>query len=123
METTTITLDPVLVSVIAGTIIPLATGIITKLKSASGVKATVALVLSAIVGVVNELVVQSGGTFDVRQAVLLAGTTFVANVAAYNGMWKPIGDTPYLPLQVKTANFGFGKVSDVGGDGSDVEAL
>lgn len=105
---TVITLDPFVVSVLAGTIIPVITGVVTKLEAASGVKAIVALVLSAVVGILTPIVNQ-GGTFDWKIALLSFAAAFATNLTTYLGMWKAIGQ-PYPPLAKATENFGFGSV-------------
>ena len=106
--TTVVTLDPFIVSVLAGTIIPVITGVVTKLEAASGVKAIVALVLSALVGILTPIVNQ-GGTFDWKVVLLSFAAAFVTNLATYLGMWKAIGE-PYPPLAKATENFGLGSV-------------
>lgn len=102
---TTVTLDPLFVALLAGTLIPVATGIATKLSASSGVKAIVALVLSAAVGLGSEIVA-GGGTFEVKVAVAGFVGALVTNVAAYAGVYKPVLGAP--PLARSTSGFGIG---------------
>lgn len=107
VSATTITLDPFIVALIGGTLIPIVTGLVTKLEASSGVKAGVALVLSAVVGVLGSIV-SSNGTFDWKIAVLAAGAAFATNVTTYLGVHKAIGSTGAPLGATATAGFGLG---------------
>lgn len=103
---TLVQLDPLIVALIGGTLIPIATGILTKLDAASGIKAAVALVLSAAVGIGATIVAQEG-TFDWKVVLISFGAAFAANLTSYLGVYKPITGQP--PLSKATKNFGLGK--------------
>jgi hypothetical protein len=105
---TILNLSPVAISLATGAVVPILTGVATKLKAASGVKATVALVLSAIGGAIVCLTQANPVTLD--ELFICIGTVFTANFAAYNGAWKPIGKTDHVPLAERTKNIGFGSV-------------
>jgi hypothetical protein len=104
---TEITLDPTVLAIITGALIPLVTGVLTKLDSSTHVKATVALVLSVLVGVATTITADA--SFTVEDVFEAAGTAFAANLTAYLGVWKAMGKTDEVPLQARTANFGIGK--------------
>ena len=92
-----------------GVFIPVATGLLTKLESSSGVKAIVAIVLSVILGVIAEQgQLEAGQTLDLIAVGESAFLAFVSNIAAYLGIWKPIGKDETVPLQKSTATFGIG---------------
>lgn len=114
---TEITLDPMLAAAIAGIIIPMVTGVITKLDSSSHVKALTALVLSVLTAV---LTCASKGMFTPDMLAKTAMAAFGANVTTYIGAWKPMGKTDLLPLQGKTKNFGIGKPAVAVGNGGDL---
>lgn len=103
----TVVLDPFIVALIGGSLIPILTGIVTKLRSSTGVKAGVALVLSAAVGVAGQ-VVTNDGELEPKLALLAFATAFAANVTSYLGVHKAIGK-PVPILATATANFGIGK--------------
>lgn len=86
----TVSLEPWVVAVIGGTLIPLVVGLVTKLGASSAVKAVTGLFLTALVTILN-VIVTSNGTFVVRDVVVLFATTFVMHVASYYGAWKPLG--------------------------------
>lgn len=111
---TEITLDPMLAAAVAGIVIPMVTGVITKLDSSSHVKAVTALVLSVLVAV---LTCVSKGMFTPDMLAKTAMAAFGANVTTYVGAWKPMGKTDTLPLQNMTKNFGIGKPTGNGGGG------
>ena len=91
-----------------GVLIPVATGLLTKLESSSGVKAVIAIVLSVILGVIAEQgQLEAGQTLDLLAVGESAFVAFVANIASYLGVWKPIGKDESVPLQKATADFGF----------------
>lgn len=101
-----ITLDPFIVAVIGGTLVPILTALVTKLQAASGVKAIVALLLSVIVGVAGT--VTTSDTFEWKVAFLAAGSAFAMNVVTYLGVHTAIGSGNVIGAQA-TADFGLGK--------------
>lgn len=109
---TIVQLDPLVVALIGGTLIPIATGVLTKLEAASGVKAAVALVLSAAVGVAATIVAQDG-SFDWKVVLISFGAAFAANLTSYLGVYRPIGK-PYPPLAGVTKGWGLGTPTDPG---------
>jgi hypothetical protein len=85
----TITLDPLLVSLIAGVSIPLIVAFGTKVHASASVKAAVTVVLSAVVGTLNAIVNQHG-TFDWKAAGTSTLITIVSGMSSYTGFWKPV---------------------------------
>lgn len=102
----TVTLEPWVVAIIGGTLIPLLVGVATKLGASPGLKAVIGLVLVAVVTALN-VIVTNNGTFVIRDVVVLFATTFVVHVASYYGLWKPIGGGA-APGAEATKNFGVG---------------
>ena len=110
---TEVTLDPMVVALVGGALVPILTGLITKYDSASGWKAGAALALSVLVGCLTAAT--QDGSFTVQEIIEGASVAFGANVATYLGAWKPIGSTEAVPLQLRTSNFGMGKPAGDGG--------
>jgi fucose permease len=106
---TEITLDPTVVALIGGAVIPVLTGLLTKLDSSTNWKAGLALVLAVVIGVATTAT--ESASFTVEQIIEAAGIAFAANVTTYIGAWKPLGKTEQVPLQNATANFGLGKAA------------
>jgi chromate transport protein ChrA len=87
---TVIEVDVAALAMLAGTIIPLLTGLLTKLKASSQVKALVAAVLSIAAGVVTEL--QMGDGKSTLAALVVAGlAAYTTSGVSYTNLWKPIG--------------------------------
>lgn len=86
-----ITLNPLLLSLLAGAIIPLLVGLATKLSASDGVKAILAIALSALSGAAIA-VNNAGGSFHWKEVATAAAITFISGVASYKGVWKPVTD-------------------------------
>jgi hypothetical protein len=110
--TTVIHPDPIIIAAVVGVFIPLATELATKLQASSGVRAVVALGLSAITGVVSTVAGQ--GNFEPKTAGLAIASAFVANLSAYIGAWKPIGANSRAPGAGLLPNVGFGAAAALG---------
>lgn len=81
-------LSPVVLAILAGTIVPVLAGIVSRTTASSGAVAIVNLVVSALMVVVNYVL--TNPVFDVSTVVTLFATTFTAGIASYYGVWKPI---------------------------------
>lgn len=88
----TISLDATVVSIIAGTVIPLLVGIATKLNASSSTKAITALVLNIVAATLTQYVVATDGVFEPKTALVYFFMTVTMQVATYYGLWKPVGD-------------------------------
>lgn len=107
-----IELSPVVISLLAGTVTPLLTGLAVKLRASSGLKAIVGLVFVAIAAGTN-FVITSNGSFKIDDLAIIVFTTFVAHVSTYYGVWKPVGSsTDGSPAMTATPDFGFGSVTE-----------
>lgn len=100
-----IELDMTLLALLSGTIIPLATGVLTKLAAPKGLKAMVSAVLAAVTAVVA-LLTGYAGVGTVKEAVYVGLTAFVAHAGAYFGFLRPTGISG--GVQESTAPFGIG---------------
>lgn len=104
------------ISLVAGTLIPIVTGFVTKLDAHDGWKAGVAIALSAGVGVATSIQQAcSTGVADSctaswswQTALTLFATTFGANIASYHGAWKPISKDGNIPGEQVAPNKGLG---------------
>lgn len=112
MTSTEITLDPMLIAAIIGILIPMVTGIITKLDARDHVKAVTALGLSVLVGV---LTCVTKGTVTPDMLVKAGMAAFGANVTTYMGAWKPMGKTDDVLGENLFPKFGIGKATTGGG--------
>jgi hypothetical protein len=101
-----VTLDPTLVALIAGTVLPLLVAFVTKAGASSGLKAGVTIVASALIGTLNGIV-NNGGTFDWKVALTSTLITIVTGFTTYNGLWKPVAGVN----QKFAPNFGLGAVT------------
>lgn len=86
-------LSPFIVSSILGTLIPLVTGLLTKITTPAWVKAVITAALSAVAGLINVSLVDNGGAVVSQSAVVSAVLTFVVAVTTYRGFWKPLSVT------------------------------
>lgn len=94
MTPETVQLDPWVLPLLAGTITPILTGIVTRPRATSGTKALVGLLAAALAAAGIEVIhwlTTAGGTFEFRPALVLFLVTFATHLAAYYGFWKPVG--------------------------------
>lgn len=100
--------DPVMIdiqwiSIIIGTLIPILVGFLTKLDAPAGLKAVVNAFISAVSGALVTIL-ENGGAFVPREALVAIGSTWVVSIATYYGLWKPTGVSERV--QSSTASFG-----------------
>ena len=81
-------LAPLATTFLLGTVIPLLTGLVTKLVASARLKAVITLFLSAVAGVVTQSLVDGGGAVLSDETLILAGIAFVQAIASYLGFWK-----------------------------------
>jgi hypothetical protein len=90
MEIASLTLSPFTVVVISALVIPILTGLLTKLEASAQTKALVTLVLSIVAGAVNTAT-QADGTALFSQALVQNTVlTLATSVATYLGVYKPV---------------------------------
>lgn len=111
----TIILHPntAVIAVLVGMVLPLLTGVVTKLGSSSAVKAVTNAVLSVVAGLITNLTVNP--TIDVYTDLYAIALAFISSTAAYFSLWVPFKNLP-LKIQTKTANFGIGSSSSAPAD-------
>jgi hypothetical protein len=97
-----IQLTPQVVAIIAGVVIPILTGLVTKLGTSSKTKAVIAFALSAIAGALAPVI--ANGDFVAQTFLISAATVWVIATATYFGFYQPTGTTD--AVQAKTQNFG-----------------
>lgn len=103
--TWTVDLDPFVVAIIAGPVVTLLTGLITKLDASSGLKRVVAMALSAIAGVLAQIVA-ADGNLDIGPIIESALLAFGSSVVAYYMALRPTGLSP--KVNGATSDFGLG---------------
>jgi len=86
-----ITLNPLLLTLLIGAIIPLVVALITKATLDNRWKAIITMVLAAISGTLVTINDQ-GGTFEWKQAVVATAATAITSIATYLGFWAPAVD-------------------------------
>ena len=87
---TVIDVDVAALAMVAGTVIPLLTGLLTKLSASSRVKAVVAFVLAVAAGMTAEL--QMGQGKSTVAALVVAGlAAYTTSGVSYTNLWKPLG--------------------------------
>lgn len=102
-------LAPLLVTALTSVVIPLLTGLLTKLDAPSSVKSITMLVLATVNGLIVNATMTDGSAVITKEAALAALISILTAAVSYDKLLKPIGAT--TKLQAKTANVGIGKVS------------
>lgn len=98
-------IDAMILALVSGSVIPLVTGIVTKLSASSGLKALVSTTLAGVVAVVGYLTDFNGvGTW--KQALVVGLTALIAHAGSYYGVLKPAGISG--AVQESTARVGIG---------------
>lgn len=82
---------PLVLGVLSGTVLPLLVGLVTTRVTHSGVKAVLLAALSAVAGLLSELVnaVNSGTTYDIGAGLIVALSAFLVGVGIHTGLYKP----------------------------------
>lgn len=99
-------LSPFVISILIGTVVPILTGLATKLHASDSTKAIVALVMSIIAGTITAVVKIDPITW--QAVVTCAGAAFAANVVSYKGAWSVIGG-PHVPGALIAPDKGIGQ--------------
>lgn len=87
---TVIELDVQTLNLVAGTVIPLLVGFVTKKVASQGLKAVLNALLSALAGAAS-IAIAASGHIVVGEVITSMITTFIASTAVYYGVWKPTG--------------------------------
>lgn len=97
--------DAMILALVSGSVIPLVTGIVTKMSAPSGLKALVSTILSGVTALVAYLTDWNGvGTW--KEALVVGLTALIAHAGSYHGVLKPTGVAPALGQS--TGPFGLG---------------
>ena len=102
---TVLEVDVTLLAFLIGSVMPLLTGMVTKISASSRVKSVTNLVLSVLAGVLAHLMENTGKStlLDLATAAI---TAYLAAGVTYQNLWKPAGTT--AAVQNKTAGTGIG---------------
>lgn len=95
-------IDPAVLSIALGTVLPILVGIITKQFRSGAVKSSLLALLSAVSGAAT-VAINDGGVLT-KETIIAAAITWVTAVATYVGFLKPSGVSP--KVNEKTSNFG-----------------
>lgn len=90
---------------LAGVVVPILTGIVTKARTSSAVKG-VANTLLSVIGAALVVAVDHGLHLDAHLGIS-AFMVFIASTTSYKTLWKPTGVA--AAIQNATAGFGVGK--------------
>lgn len=109
-----LSLDPFMVTIIFGLLIPIVNGIVTKASTPSGVKAILTIILSAVAALINNAATEGGGAVISEQTLKSWGLQLIVSITMYAGLYKPLGvsSTPNSDGTARLANVG---VTDKGG--------
>lgn len=86
--------DPAqVISLVVGVVLPLITGLVTKVNTSAGVKAVVLLGLSALTTAVASFgdALAAHTPFDLGSTLLTFLSTFLVGVGLHFGLFKPVG--------------------------------
>ena len=86
-----VTVDPLVLAFITGSVIPLLTGLLTKLSTSSSVKAVLNLVLTVAAGVVAAFVGDPDSSLTFLEIATAAIAAYTSSQAFYTGLWRPTG--------------------------------
>lgn len=95
--------DAALLATLAGVVVPLLVGIVTKMAAPAGLKAIVNAALTALGGLVATIV---PGAFRWHPFLASWATAWVVSVATYYGLWKPTGVAPAIHSSTGTVGLG-----------------
>lgn len=98
-------LDVQTLNMLAGLVIPLLVGVVTKKLADSWVKAVTNFALSALSGGLA-VAIAADGMVHLRDWIVAMVSTWIVSIATYYGFWKPTGVA--LQVQDATAMFGIG---------------
>lgn len=102
---TVVELDLQLLSLLAGSVIPLLVAVFTKMNASSKTKAVVNLILSLAAGFVT-WALEHNGRFTWYELVSAMALVYLSSGVTYQNFWKPTAVAP--TVQYKTQAFGVG---------------
>lgn len=95
-----LSLDPFMVTLIFGTLIPIIGGIVLKNSTSSQIKVLVNLVLSSIAAVINVSTTEGGIVVLSEDVLKSAALTFIVSIATLYGVFQPVGVDEKLKTSV-----------------------
>lgn len=95
--------DTQLITIASGVLVPIAVGLLAKLRAPGGLKAMMNAALSAIGSVLAQVIPAS---FSWKPFFISWASVWVVSIATYYGLYKPTGIAP--AVQNSTANVGIG---------------
>jgi len=80
-----------IIGLLVSAVLPLLVGLVTTKVVNSGWKAVLLAALSAVTGLLTELLasINAGTTYDLGNGIVLAFTAFIIAVGMHYGIWKP----------------------------------
>ena len=97
-------IDPLMLSILLGTVLPILVGLVTKRVADRGLKAASLAFLSAATGVLSAA--QTNDGLITKETLFFAAAAWATAVATYYGLLEPTGVAG--AVQEKTQTFGIG---------------
>jgi carbon starvation protein CstA len=85
-------LNPTTVAIVAGFLIPLAVGLLTKVSAPDRVKAVAGIVLAAVAALITQATTADGGAVISQEMVVTWALALGTSIASYLGVWKPVAN-------------------------------
>jgi len=93
-------INSLVVMIAVGSIIPVVTGLVTKLHAHDALKGGITILLSAITALAAQATINDGVSVISKQALILFFVGLVQAEAAYYGLWKPVNAQANLAPRV-----------------------
>ncbi len=107
-------LEPLVVNMVIAVLIPVLTGILTKVTWSSGTKGLITLVLTMTQTLIVQNTVDDGSAFFNQETILAFILSFTISIASYYGIYKPAKITSSTVIDVGTRRVEPGSLANVG---------
>lgn len=95
-STDVLRIDPLLLSFLVGSVMPLLTALLTKVDASSAVKGVLNLILSCAAGAIAAFVTAGDAGLTTYQLLAAIIATYLSSQATYTGLWRATGATRAL---------------------------
>ena len=85
---TSVTIGPLVVTLLSGTIIPILVGLVTKSSASAGWKQAATVVLAGVAGLIQSSVGVTGASVLSTDTLILAAASWVVAIATYHGVYQ-----------------------------------
>jgi hypothetical protein len=105
-STDVLRVDPLLLSFLVGSLMPLLTALLTKVDASSAVKGTLNILLSIVGGGLAAFVSAGDAGLTTYQLLAACITAYLSSQALYTGFWRAVGATRALASSTKGVGLG-----------------